>query len=412
MPFPRIDWGSIFNNIFHHHNNGGGTATDLGGVVKVNEGSVKSSLDDDSLFIEKAGSFSTSIGRDVYSAGYLPMRSGPLLGSLGTAAPDRSAVLSGAEVAANHKSPVEKLDDLFAKVKGQPGTLTARYTKEGKRPEADFWWGFCDRWSSASLDARVAPYVNNAIYYKGTYFSTAELRGLASFLGRADEGSNTMFAEDHNVTPIGLEKVMVEALKNGGSGVIMDVYNDKKHGDYQVWNQAFDAVSQDVKDVTAGAAGIPELKGVDLSGGKKVYYVESTAKYNVEAGDGHEGAPTHGTRNWKYYIVTDASGKAVDGKWANASDEAPDYLWVPDRTGKFNDPSAAFFQDVIHGGVPAAKVQAFESTLDQLTRLGQPVSGSQKAELQAKYKGIVNAYPDAELDAKLKPLGLSAADFR
>jgi hypothetical protein len=195
---------------------------------------------------------------------------------------------------------------------------------------------------------------------------------------------------------------------------VSDIWLDSAHpNDSQVWNQPFDAVDQNVKELKG-----PELAKVlkeqfKLEGaaaaGKRIFYVETTGHYGVEAGEEHEGAATHDTRSWKSYIETDANGKAIDGKWAPGSDEAPEYIWRPQRTGNFT-PEAKFFRDMLNAGVPADKVTAFEKDIAALPA-GQ-VSASQKASLVAKYKGIAAAYPASALDAKLKAAGLKAADFK
>jgi peptidoglycan hydrolase-like protein with peptidoglycan-binding domain len=376
--------------------------------MRVVEGTSEYSLDDDTLYMTGEGKWSSSINRDIYTAGYLPRTEGPLFHPLGSKA-QPSAVLPAADNALNtDKSPVERFDEAMKRATGTSGKLTDRYKVEGKQPEAKDWWGYCDRWSYNALDPEIATRVNKPIMYNGVYFSTAELRGLATFLGRADE-SGGLF--DSNVTPLDLQKAATLFLKTNGPGFIGDVWLDSAHpNDRQVWNQPFDAVDQNAK----------ELKGADLekvlkeqfnltgpaAAGKKVYYVETTGHYGVEAGEEHEGAATHATKTWKSWILTDASGKALDGKWAPGSADALEYIWRPTRTGNFG-PEAKFFRDMLKAGVPADQVKAFEQALGT-----PPLSAEKKADLKSRFRGIAAAYPAAALNAKLAPYGLSAADFK
>lgn len=373
-------------------------------------GSSEYSLDDDTLVMNGDGRFTSSIGREIYTAGYLPMKEGPMLNPMGTK-PAESKVLSAADNALRDKSPVERLDEAMKRGTGTAGGLAAKYRTEGKRDEADSWWGFCDRWAYNALDGEVATRVNKPIMYKGVQFSTAELRGLASFTGRSDE-SGGMF--DRNVSPMDLQKATAQFLKSNGPGFISDVWLDSAHpGNSQVWNQPFDGVDQNVKELKGD-----ELKRVlkddfKLEGraaeGKRIFYVETTGHYGVEAGEEHEGAATHSRKNWKSNILTDSGGKAIDGKWTKESDEAPEYIWMPRRTGQHSTREAKFFRDMIKAGVPAEKVTAFEAELAALP--AGPVSAEKKADLQAKYKGIGGAYPDADFRTKLAQYGMTPSGF-
>jgi hypothetical protein len=380
------------------------------GEIAVKEGTSEYSLDDDTLIMTGDGEFSSSIGRDIYTAGYLPMKDGPMLKPMGTpAAP--SSILSPADNAINkERSPVDRFDEVMKRATGTSGQLASRYAKEGKRDEADSWWGFCDRWSYSALDPEVATRVNRPILYKGVYFSTAELRGLASFLGRSDEGGGLF---DKDVTPLDLQKAVTLYLKKNGPGFIGDVWLDKAHpGNSQVWNQPFDAVDQKVRELQGDELGKVLKEQFKLSGdkaeGKRIFYVETTGHYGVEAGEEHEGAATHSTKTWKSYILTEPDGRAIDGKWAPGSDDALEYIWRPGRTGNFA-PEAKFFRDLLRGGVPQEKATAFEKALAALPP--GPCPPQKKAELRSQFAGVAAAYPDAALAAKLAPYGLSVADF-
>jgi hypothetical protein len=381
------------------------------GEIAVVPGASTYSLEDDTLVMTGSGRYQSSIGRDIYTAGYLPMKEGTLLQPLGTR-PATSSVLSGPDNTLNKdKSSVERFDEAMKRGTGAAGGMAARYAKEGKRDEADSWWGFCDRWAYNALDPEVATRVNEPIYYKGVYFSTAELRGLATFTGRSDE-SGGLF--DKSVTPVDLQKATAMFLKQNGPGFISDVWLDSAHpGNPQVWNQPFHAVDQNVKELTGDELKRALKEQFKLEGaaaqGKKLYYVETTGHYGVEATEDHEGPATHASKTWKSYILAESDGKAIDGKWAKGSDDAPEYIWMPRRTGTHGK-EAQFFRDMIKTGVPAAKVTAFESALAAAG--GQPLDATRKAAFIAAHKGVAGAFPEADLDAKLRPLGLKASDLR
>jgi peptidoglycan hydrolase-like protein with peptidoglycan-binding domain len=371
-----------------------------------------STLDQNTLTMKGDGQWSSSIGRPIYEAGYLPRTSGPLFNPLGTAMPADGVVSAGDKTLDTSKSPVERFDEAMKRGTGSAGGLTARYKVEGKQAEAKDWWGYCDRWSFSALDPNIGPKVNQPIMYNGVYFSTAELRGLASFLGRSDEGAGEVF--DTKVSPVDLQKAMTMYMKDGGSGFVGNVWLDSAHnGEHQIWNQPFDAVDQNVKELKGDelAKVMKDQFGLsgDAAAGKRIFYVETTGHYGEEAGDDYEGGPNESTKNWKSWILTDASGKAQDGKWAPGSDDALGYIWRPQHTGTYS-PEMKFFRDMLSNGVSEDKVQAFDAAIGALPQ--GPVSDAQKAALKAQFAGLAGAYTADELNAKLKPFGMSAADFK
>ncbi len=389
------------------------TTPATGPVMRVVEGTSAYKLDDDTLYMTREGKFSSSIGRDIYTAGYLPRTDGPLNGPLGTRSTD-SAVLPDADDRVNkEKSPVERFDEVMKRATGRAGGLAAKYAVDGKQPEAESWWGYCDRWAYAALDPEIATRVNKPIYMNGVYFSTAELRGLASYLGRSDEDfAKGLF--DKSVTPLDLQKATTMFLDLNGPGFISDVWLDSAHpGNAQVWNQPFDAVDQNVRELKGDELARVLKDQFKLTGsaavGKRIHHVETTGHYGVEAGEEHEGAATHAKKNWKSYILTDMDGKALDGKWAPGSDEAPEWIWRPHRTGEFSA-EGRFFRDLISKGVPAEKVKGFESALGGLPR--GALSDAQKADLRSRFGGVAAAYPREAFAATLAPYGLRPEDFQ
>lgn len=379
------------------------------GEIAVIEGASTYSLDDDTLVMTGSGEFTSSIGRDIYSAGYLPMKDGPMLKPLGTPAPTSSVLSPGDNLINKDLSPVERFDEAYKRATGRDGELARRYATEGKRPEADHWWGFCDRWAYAALDPEIATRVNQPILYRGVYFSTAELRGLASFLGRSDEAGGLF---DKEVTPLDLQKATALFLKDHGPGFIGDIHLDSAKRTREVWNQPFDAVHQKVRELEGD-----ELRKVlkdefklrgDKAEGMRVFYVETEGHYGDEVGDSHEGGAAHKSKLWKSWILTDASGKAVDGKWAPGSADTLEYIWRPDRSGA-HGAEAKFFRDMLKAAIPAETVKRFEAALAALPP--GPVPAEKKAELAREFAGIGAAYPEGAFAAKLAPYGLAPRDF-
>ncbi len=382
------------------------------GEMRVTPGPSDYSLDDDTLVMSGTGKFESKLNRDIYTAGYLPRDTGPMFKPMGTKA-ESSSVLDAADNKINtEKSPVERFDEMMKRATGSAGGAAARYAKDGKQPEAEPWWGYCDRWAYQALDPEIATRVNEPVYHNGVYLSTAELRGLATYLGKYDmQGS--LF--DKSVSALDLQKASTLFVKENGPGFVADVWNDEAKKKNEVWNQPFDAVKQNVKELSGAEAEKIlkdefKLRGRDLEG-KRVFYVETEGVYGLEAGEEHEGPATHGSKKWKSWIVAGPDGKAVDGKYAPGSDDPLEYIWRPpaDRTLRL-DPEAKFFRDMLKAAVPAKKVKDFERELGGLPQ--SPVAAGKKAELVAKYKGVAAGFPDAALAAKLRPLGLAPADFR
>jgi peptidoglycan hydrolase-like protein with peptidoglycan-binding domain len=373
-------------------------------------------LSKDTLTITGDGSWSSSINRDIYVAGYLPRTDGPLNSPIGTGATS-SPLLSSADNQMNSGSPVKRFDEAMQRATGTAGKLDAQYAKEGKQPDAQPWWGFCDRWSDNALDPTIATHVNQPIQYQGMYFSTAELRGLATFMGRADENTaKDLFKKD--VSPLDLEKAATLFLHTNGSGFVSSIWNNSKHpGDYQVWNQPFDSVDQKMTELKGDDAAKVLKEQFNLTGdaakGKHVYLADTVGHYGEEQGDDYEGpagADQHGTKDWKSWILTDDTGKAIDGKWTPDSDDPPEYIWRPDRSAKLS-PEASFFRQLLTQGVPDTQVASFEKAIAALPA-NKAVDAATKASLVKQFAGVAAAYSPADLTTKLKPLGLTAADFK
>jgi hypothetical protein len=411
---------------------------DHNGIITVDTDASPRDLED-RVTILGPGSFDLDTGIDGYSAGYVAIKDSPLKHRLGTPVPS-SFILSDAANKANTRSPVEKLDDVFTRnspnapshrnflkrmfSSNPTESLVARYGREGVKANPKYWEGFCDRWIYSALNPNIASRVNVPRAYKGTFFSVAELRGLSSFLGRSDEGGGMLIM---NPSARQLFDAIETLLSTGGPGFGADIYDPSAHGGtWEVWNQGFSRASQTVTEQSdADASAIAKATfGLDSLQGKKIDLVSVAAKYYSEARsfgaasyDNYEGPTVFNSRQWNFYVLTDAGGAVVDVKFAPGSDEKVMTIFVPGRTGHYASPEAAFFfNSVLADGVDLSRVTQFEETIQ--AKLAEAKSNPElklgdreKQDLRARFAGIRNAYPDSDLDQKLAPLGLHAADF-
>lgn len=393
------------------------------GCITVRTGSNPKTLSDDRIILNHSGSAHLEGPSAGYSAGYLAMRDAPLARHLGSDLPASTIVRRP-----QNDAPTRKFDAAFAAAR--PGTsvsLTRRYDEEGIDPGAHGWEGFCNRWSYSALDPKVAARVNQPLAYKGSFFSIAELRGLASFLGDSDQDYSKTLGTRHDdgVTarePTAWEELdaILTLIGPDTGGFFANI--DGGHHNFsagQVWNQPFVSADVEVKE----KHGLEKREmmlfhasklGLHSGHGHRVFKVEVDAKYVSEAPglDDYEGAPVHDDRHWNFVVITDRDGnvQGVD-RIRYQSDRRIATLWAPYRTGVYGSPEASFFfNELLPQGVPLGKVRDFERWLGRLTAQGS-VTEEQKAQLVAQFKGIRAAYPDQDLDRALAPLGLTASQF-
>jgi hypothetical protein len=405
-------------------------------VVKVEHGPDAMTLNDDKAFIVAPGGWKADIKRRGYSAGYLKMNEGPLLQPLGTREPISKTVLSQARQKTAPLSVVERFDAAFQEATGQTGTLTERYRREGYKTDAGGWEGFCERWSIMALDPDVGHKLNDARIYKGAYFSIADQRGLATFMGDQRVTYQDLFVGSPNV--LDLHRGVISFIRPDGPGFIADRFNNEanrlanlqKTGvnaawANQVWNQPFYAVEQSVADVdTKGLAeALTKLGKDELEPGYRVYRVKTKLTYGSEAHpddnapggtpemDHYEGPGQERYLNLDYFVLTNAAGEVLEGQLANGSDPLPDSFWVPNPTEGWKTPGGAFFRDLVEKGVEVTKVHHFEELVARLKAVGTPVTAEHKAMLKKEFAGVSAAYAKGELDSALAPLGLTARDF-
>ncbi len=250
------------------------------------------------------------------------------------------------------------------------------------------------------------------------------------------DSPNTMFKSD--LSALDLMKGTNQFMMNNGGGVISDIFNDKKHGHKEVWNQPFVGADMTTTTLSGDAQkAVLDLAKKDGFTGVSVKEVKITGRYGVEQGDDYEGDPGRSEKNWNMYAVTDGNGKVLtaymadDDKLKDAavpdkySDEVPDYLWKPKLdaiddvlAGKTNytvegDGLAKEFKffvgTVLPKAVPGTVRNGFENDFKALPA-GNVDAGRAK-ELAAKYPGVANAYSPEQWKANFGARGLDAKQF-
>lgn len=369
-------------------------------------------------------------GKRGYSAGFLSHKKGPLARQALGSTPPRSSIVPIAEPGAARRSAVSKMDALLGRSPYSETSLTQSYLKRGYREHAAMWEGFCDRWSAAALEPRIASKVNEPRLYKGVYFSIAELRGLASYLGTQDvDKSGDLWISHPSARK--LLDACTTLLGPGGPGFIGNVspaYSRVKFIPligrlHQVWNQPF--VSATI--TPHGGYELPRDMQRAIARGHfgmygglgdfQVRLVEVRAKFVEEAegyDDAYEGEPKYDEKKWNFYTLTDAQGEVLKASMAPGSDSGLEYIWVPNHTGRFSTPEGdLFFNKILGLGVPIKAVLEFEQNLARLKARyvdTLPPADARQA-FAAAYPGMAAAYPEAALNAALRPVGMSAADF-
>jgi len=228
---------------------------------------------------------------------------------------------------------------------------------------------------------------------------------------------------------------------NNGGGMISDIWNDKKKGHKEVWNQPF--VGSDVTTKTLPlddtAKKILELAKADgQQGGVQVKEVTVVGTYGTEVSDANEGDPGRSSKTWNMYAVCDTNGKVLTAYMADDeklkdmnglptkyTDDLPDYIWKPtlravtdtlegkpNRTvdnGAHGKEFKFFIQTVLMKGVPATTRTAFEAAIAALP--AGNVGEAQVAELTQKFAGVANAYSPDQWQRAFGSRGLDAKAF-
>lgn len=411
-------------------------------VISTRLGPDSGSLSDDAVYFGKDGTFKSGSGVTPWTRSYDAVKEGVLRTAHGSRAP--STTVAG-ELA---RTPGAALDEAASAF----GTTTSGFenmagTREFYDTSAQYWEGKCHAWTWSSLsswiDSKVdvdGPSGQRGLWVGGQWISRADLGDW--MMAVADQISindrEVMFAQHPGAEE--LVKAVSQFMVNKGGGVIADVYNDKKHGDYEVWNQPFVSAQVDAKTLPGGAAAaiLARARADGASTGTTVKLAQIAGTYGVEASDDYEGASNQTQRNWSVYVVTDAGGKMVKAYMADddalkgisglpttTTDELPDYFWKPSNdavnaaiNGARNPaidsdplgPQFRFFVGTVLGkGVPGTVRTAFEKELAALP--AGAITSARAAELSRKYSGVANAYSPDQWKTAFAARGLDAKAF-
>jgi hypothetical protein len=278
------------------------------------------------------------------------------------------------------------------------------------------------------------------VWIGGQWLSRADLGNwmMATADVIAINDPQTMFKGE--LTASELVKGTTQFMMNDGGGVVADVFNDKKKGHKEVWNQPFVSADLTSHALTGSSAQhLLELaRREGVSGGTAVKQVTIVGRYGVEQNDGWEGPPGMSSKTWTLYAVTDSSGKMLTAYMADdkkldrvgplptrATDDLPDYFWKPKLqaiddvlAGRANwnvetDAHGAEFKffvgTVLTKGVPGTVRAGFEAELNA-TPPG-PLDATTAQRLAQRYPGVANAYSPTQWKALLEPRGLDAKRF-
>jgi hypothetical protein len=417
-------------------------------VIRGVTGTMPFSFSDDTVFLGRDGQINGDANVPSYTRSYDSTKEGPLRFRHGSQVPESIALNATDRDAANKRTPGQSLD-AAAKVFGVnvDGFEAMANSKDFYNQDAEFWWGKCHAWTWSSLSTTIDKLVDvpgpdgqKGLWVAGEFVSRADLgnwmMAVADQISVAD--GNKLF--DSTVSATDLLKGTTQFLMNNGGGMISDVFNDKKKGHKEVWNQPF--VSSDVTTTTLKpdvAQKLLDLAKTDgVTGGATVKQVQIVGTYGVEQSDDHEGDPGRSSKSWNMYAVTDANGKVLTAYMADDdklkdmadlptkySDDLPDYIWKP--TMKAIDDTLAgrsnsvvendshgkefkfFINTVLQKGVPATTRTAFEKDFAALPQGN--LSADQARGLAQKYPGVANGYSPAQWKATFGTRGLDAKAF-
>jgi hypothetical protein len=224
--------------------------------------------------------------------------------------------------------------------------------------------------------------------------------------------------------------------------MVADVYNDKAHGDNQVWNQPFVGSKFTTKTLSGDAATalLAQAKKDGVTGAK-VKELTIVGTYGVEQSDDYEGPAKDATssKEWHVYAITDADGKMVKAYMADdkkltgvaslpthETDDVPEYFWKP-KLSAIDDVLAGrknstvendahgkefkFFLDtVLTKGVPGKTRAAFEKEMAAVGGSGQ-IPAAKVGELKKRYPSIANAYSPEQWQRAFGSRGMDAKAF-
>ncbi|MFZ5469561.1 MAG: hypothetical protein ACOZIN_09000 [Myxococcota bacterium] len=417
-------------------------------IIRTYPGKSTGALSDDLVYLGVDGTVTGTADISPYTRGYAATKQGPLRTAHGSPAPE-STVLSADELSAlRAQSPGVALDNA-AKVFGAnvSGFEKLANSPTFYNPDAESWWGKCHAWGWSSLSNTInkavdveGPEGKRGVWIGGQWLSRADMgnwmMGVADSISLTDE--NQMFRSELSAED--LVKGTTQFMMNNGGGVVADVWNDKKNGQKQVWNQPFVAADVTVESMSGPTADglLAKARADGVEFGSNVKRLAITGRYGLEAGDDHENDPRMANRNWNLYAVTDATGKMVKAYMADDekikdvpglpvthTDEVPEYFWKPKLdavndvlAGKRNtlverDPLGEEFKfmvgTVLTKGVPGKVRDAFEAEVRELA--AGPIDSERAQTLAARYPGVANAYSPEQWGRAFGSRGLDAKAF-
>jgi hypothetical protein len=416
-------------------------------IVKSISGPDGSSFEDDTVFLGRDGKVEGEANVPSYTRSYDSTKQGPLRQRHGSEIPASTLVTADEAAAIKANTPGQALDAV-AKIFGASvnGFEKMANSKDFFNESADYWWGKCHAWTWSSLSTTIdnlvdvkGPEGQRGLWVAGQFISRADLGNW--MMATADTISvndgNQLFKDD--LSALDLLKGSTEYMMNNGGGVVADVWNDKKKGSNEVWNQPFVGASIENKTMSdTQSKDLLALAKSDGIEGTQVKQVTIVGTYGVEKGDDYEDEPGRSSKTWNMYVVTDAQGKALTSYMADdqklkamtdlptqTSDDIPEYFWKPTLqaltdilAGKQNDTVdydahgkefKFFVGTVLKTGVPATTRTAFETEFAALP--AGNVDAVKLSELQKKYPTIANAYSPEQWKRGMSSRGLDAASF-
>ncbi len=416
-------------------------------VIREVKGPTPETFDDDATYLTLDGHVRGEAGPLPYVRGYDSIKSGPLRNRNGSPAPTSSVLTPAEQSRQSVINPGKGLDEA-ARLLGVPvgGFDKMASSTDFYNPGAEYWWGKCHAWSWSALSEKVNQLVDVAgpenqrgVWIAGQWISRADLGNW--MMAVSDVISQTDGAQmfDTEVSPSDLIHGTAQFLMNKGGGVVVDVFNDKRTGKKEVWNQPF--VSSDVTTQTlTGSTSdriLAQARLDGIVGGTQVKRVNIVGSYGVERYDGYEGESARSSKTWNLYAVTDASGKMLGSYMADdpklsqidgvdrQTDYLPDWLWKPNldaiddvlagRTNPAVESDAHgrefkfFVGTVLARGVPGAVRAAFEAEAAALP-VGT-LAPATVSSLQQKYPGIANAYSPEQWGRAFASRGLDSQAF-
>ncbi len=405
------------------------------------------SFSDDTIFLGRDGTVHGESGVSAYTRAYDATKVGPLRSAHGSPAPDSPLLTTEEYAALKERTPGQSLDAAAGAFGVRStGFETLANSKDFFDPSADYWWGKCHAWAwsalSKTVDKRVdvaGPEGQKGLWIAGQWLSRADLGNW--MMATADEISirDPQALYKGELTASELVKGTTQFMMNDGGGVVADIYNDKKKGHKEVWNQPF--VSSDLTTQTidphATALVLRLARREGVSSGVAVKQLTIVGTYGVEQSDAWEGAPGTSHKTWNLYAVTDANGKLLTAYMADdrkldglgvptrTTDDLPEYFWKPKlqaiddvlagrrnanvETDRHGAQFKFFVGTVLTRGVSGEVRAAFEAEL--LASPPGPLDEGTLAQLKTRYPTIANAYSPQQWKQHLAPRGLEPLTF-